>query len=293
MSTALARSINTVAVKLSLTVGREKVLEDMAAMGITHLPKSCSMALGDTGMTPLQHTGGYATFANGGMKVTPYAIEDINNSKGELVYARERDEPKPERIFEQKPIEDLNKMLHAVVMEGTAKSAQLDFTYVAGKTGTSSAYRDAWFVAFTGQYVTGVWFGNDDFKPMGRITGGSLPAQVWKQYNIQAHVNMNIPQIPGLPLHPVQQGEQDRIALERIDDPDVAVQPAATLSMPEDTRETLGRIAEMMREAEQAPPPEAGEPGAEPARAPAGSAASAPVAPPEAPGAASRFVRRP
>ena len=103
-------------------------------------------------------------------------------------------------------------MLQAVVLEGTGKAAQLDYTYSAGKTGTSSAYRDAWFIGFTGQYVTGVWLGNDDFTPMARVTGGSFPAQTWHAYMMAAHDTDNIPQIAGLPVHPVQAAEQARIA---------------------------------------------------------------------------------
>ncbi len=288
LTTAIARSINTIAVKLSLQVDREKVLEDLRKMGITRLKKTCSMALGDQGLTPLEHTGGYATFANGGFKVTPYAIEEINNSKGDLLFLHERDVPKPERIFDEKPIEQLNQMLRAVVTEGTAKAAELDFTYVAGKTGTSSAYRDAWFIGYTGQYVTGVWFGNDDFKPMGRITGGSLPAQVWKAYNVPAHVSMAIPQIAGLPLHPVQQEEQNRIALLQKDEPTAESAPSASLGMPDQTREVLNHLSELLRDAGSVEPKQAE---AEPASSAAGAASEQPFG--DTSGAASRFVRRP
>ena len=109
-------------------------------------------------------------------------------------------------------IEQLNTMLQCVVLNGTGKAAQLDYTYSVGKTGTSSAYRDAWFMGFTGQYVTGVWLGNDDFTPMARVTGGSFPAQTWKAYMVAAHDTDNIPEIPGIECHPVQIAERARIA---------------------------------------------------------------------------------
>jgi penicillin-binding protein 1A len=99
-----------------------------------------------------------------------------------------------------------------VVTEGTGKKAQLDYTYSVGKTGTSSAYRDAWFIGFTGQYVTGVWLGNDDFTPMARVTGGSFPAQTWHSFLVLAHDTDNIAPIPGIEPHPVQVAEQERLA---------------------------------------------------------------------------------
>jgi penicillin-binding protein 1A len=98
------------------------------------------------------------------------------------------------------------------VLNGTDKAAQLDFTYSAGKTGTSSNYRDAWFIGFTGQYVVGVWLGNDDFTPMSRVTGGSFPAQTWHNFLVMAHDTDNIPPIPGIAPHPVQVAEQERLA---------------------------------------------------------------------------------
>jgi penicillin-binding protein 1A len=112
------------------------------------------------------------------------------------------------------------------VLNGTGKAAQLDFTYSAGKTGTSSGYRDAWFIGFTGQYVVGVWLGNDDFTPMSRVTGGSFPAQTWHNFLVLAHDTDNIPPIPGIAPHPVQVAEQERLA---------AIQKAAASNADTDT----------------------------------------------------------
>jgi penicillin-binding protein 1A len=212
LADALAKSINTVAVKLSLDVGRDKLLANMNKMGITRLKKTCSMALGDSGLTPLEHTGGYAVFASGGVEVHPYGIEEIHTLQGELLYSHDRDEPARKQIFDRKVVEQLNGMLQGVVLNGTGKAAQLDFTYSAGKTGTSSNYRDAWFIGFTGQYVVGVWVGNDDFTPMARVTGGSFPAQTWHNFLVLAHDTDNIPPIPGIAPHPVQVAEQERLA---------------------------------------------------------------------------------
>src|SRR4029079_15360762 len=104
------------------------------------------------------------------------------NSKGELIYSHDRDEPAPVQFVSRKVAEDMNQMMLAVVTNGTAAKAQLDFATVVGKTGTSSSYRDAWFVGFTGALVTGVWVGYDDFRPMPGITGGRPPTPAWHRY---------------------------------------------------------------------------------------------------------------
>jgi penicillin-binding protein 1A len=255
---ALAKSINTIAVKLSFKVGREKVLTNLAKIGITHLKKTCSLALGDNDMTPLEHTGGYAVFAAGGLEVHPYGIEEIRPlSTNELFYSHDRDEPARKQIFDRKVVEQLNTMLQAVVLEGTGKAAQLDYTYSAGKTGTSSAYRDAWFIGFTGQYVTGIWLGNDDFTPMARVTGGSFPAQTWHTYMMAAHDTDNIPQIPGLDVHPVQAAEQARIAAAAAEnasaaaaaEPAPAPPPESVKDMSQATREILEKINALLKDA--------------------------------------------
>ena len=255
LKVALAKSINTVAVKLSLAVGREKVLANMRKMGVTYLRKSCSMALGDTGMTPLDHTGGYAVFAAGGLEVNPYAIEDVHTLQGELLYSHERDEPERKQIFDRKVVETLNGMLQGVVLAGTGRRAQLDFTNSAGKTGTSSNYRDAWFMGFTGQYVVGVWLGNDDFSPMARVTGGSFPAETWHNFLVLAHDTDNIPQIPGIPLHPLQIAERERLAQMQqavATDSDVVIPsptPESVKDMSSATRQILDQIGELLKEA--------------------------------------------
>src|SRR5258705_1538013 len=208
---ALAKSLNTVASELSFAVGREKVIEMTQRLGIKGIRKSCSMALGDYGITPLEHIGGVATFANGGKSARPYAIVDVLNSKGELVYSRERDEQEAPQLVSTRVAEQMNWMLNKVVMEGTGTKAQLDFTNVAGKTGTSTGPTDAWFVGFTGKYVGAVWLGNDDNRPMAAgNTGGQLAAPIWHSFMTVAHTDMNIPTIPGLAPHPVQVAEQQR-----------------------------------------------------------------------------------
>jgi len=263
--TALAKSINTVAVKLSLQAGRENVLANMEKLGIRHLKKTCSLALGDNGMTPLEHVGGYAVFASGGIEVRPYAIEEIRTIPGELLYNHDRDEPELKRIFDRKVVEQLNSMLRTVVTAGTGRRSQLDYTNNVGKTGTSSAYRDAWFMGFTGQYVTGVWLGNDDFTPMARVTGGSFPAQTWKTYMEAAHDTDNIPVVPGVEPHPRQVDEQRRIAAvmsqSATADLPLPPPPESVKDMSPATRQILQNLSELLKEARQLKPNNQNQPG--------------------------------
>jgi penicillin-binding protein 1A len=246
MIDALAHSINTIAVKVSLDVGRDKILANLRKMGITNVHKTCSMALGDTGLTPLEHTGGYAVFASGGLNVKPYGIEQITTPDGKVLYSHDRDAPPLKRIFKLKYIEELNTMLRAVVTDGTGRRAQLPFANNVGKTGTSSDWRDGWFMGFDGQYVVGVWLGNDDFTPMARVTGGSFPAQTWYNFMVMTHDTDNIPPIPGVPPSPSQIAAEQRLAL----DPG-AVQPTAAslMEMQPATRELLQNIGTLLKQA--------------------------------------------
>ena len=267
---ALAKSLNTVAAELSFAVGREKVIEMTQRLGIHGIRKSCSMALGDYGIPPIEHAGGLATFANGGKSARPYAVLDIVTSKGDLIYSRERDEPPAAQLVTREVAEKMNQMLEKVVTEGTGGAAALDFTNVVGKTGTSTGPNDVWFVGFTGKYVGVVWLGNDDNRPMSSgNTGGHMAAPLWHSIMAVAHTDMNIPTIPGLAPHPVQIAEQQRLAEMRANNPALAAeidgaagasQHSASL-MPDPTKDTLRRLATALRKAagiaEPAPAPPA------------------------------------
>lgn len=249
---ALARSLNTVAAELSFAVGRDKVIEMTRRVGITGIRKTCSMALGDYGISPLEHAGGIATFANGGKLAKPYAILDLVSSKGDLVYSRDRDEPEAPQVVERKVAEQLNWMMNKVVTEGTGQRAQLDFTNVAGKTGTSTGPKDVWFVGFTGKYVGTVWLGNDDNRPMaGGTTGGVYAAPVWHSFMSVVHTDMNIPNIPGLQPHPVQVAEQQRVAAIHPEGaaPGGEAQRTTSSLMSDQTREALRKVAQALRKA--------------------------------------------
>lgn len=289
---AFARSLNTVASELSFAVGREKVIDMTERLGISGVKKTCSMALGDGGITLIEHVGGVATFANGGKLAKAYGILDITNSKGEVVYSRERDEPPAPQVVAPRVAEQMNQIMEKVVSEGTGKPAALDFTIAAGKTGTSTGPKDAWFAGFTGKYVAVVWIGNDDNRPMGAVTGGHNAAPIWHNFMAVAHTDMNIPQLPGLPLHPVQQAEVARlkalreaqlaagILSEETTNPDGTKRRAKV--MPDKTRDALAKLAGALRKAgglpEPAPAAAPGGTGGAPGNAPAGKPA-APAAP--------------
>ena len=250
MSHALKKSINTVALDLSYKVGRKTVVKEVQKYGMNVVP-SCSMALGDTAITPLQHTAGYAAFANGGKVVKPYAILEIRNSKNEVIYTHEKDGPKPVQTFRQRDVENLNYMLSLVMTEGTGRRGYLDFTMSAGKTGTTSNYKDGWFVGYTGSYVTGVWFGNDNSAYMTRRgTGGNLPARTWKEFMVKAHegIRPNIPKIPGLQLHEKQRDELQQIAIAQ-GQSKAKIKLKATEVLPQKTRKVLSRISELFKRA--------------------------------------------
>ncbi len=262
---ALAKSYNTVAAELSFEVGREKVIDLTKRLGITGVKKSCSMALGDGGITIIEHVGGIAAFANGGKLAKPYGILDITTSKGDLLYSRERDEPPAPQVVKPKVAEQMNYMLQKVVEEGTGGQAKLDFTNSAGKTGTSTGPKDAWFVGFTGKYVAGVWLGNDDNRAMSGgqngVTGGHHAAPIWHNFMAVAHTDMNIKPIPGLDIHPTQVAEQARIADVRKAEiaagnvPSAAAQTNADGStkpvniLPDKTRDALKKLAIALRKA--------------------------------------------
>jgi len=125
-------------------------------------------------------------------------VLEVRTGTGELIWRWDRDGKKPVQAIPPQVAVDMVGMMTKVVEEGTARRATLDGIRAAGKTGTTNAYRDAWFVGYTGNFVCGVWFGNDDYKPMHQMTGGSLPAQTWHEIMAYAHQGIELKPIPGL-----------------------------------------------------------------------------------------------
>ncbi len=213
LTTALIHSLNTVAVRLAGVVGRQTIIDLAHRMGITtNIVLSKSLPLGDTQVTVLDMTGAYAVFANGGFKAKPYAFTEITNSQGEVVFDRKRDIPAAERVLDPDTVGKMNYMLSQVPERGTGRAAKLQGIKTAGKTGTTNAYRDAWFMGFTGNYVGGVWFGNDDFTSSNKMTGGSLPAQTWNKVMTTAHNGITLKPIPYLDVPP-QDGDRPEAAI--------------------------------------------------------------------------------
>ena len=211
--TAITHSYNSVPVRLMLKFGAQKIIETARKAGLdAPLRPVPSLPLGANEVTPLDITGAYAPFANGGYRVQPFSVLEIRRPDGTLLYSHDKDpEAKPVRVFPRKKIAQLDYMMANVVANGTARRAQLGFTAQAGKTGTTSSYRDAWFIGFTAHLVTGIWFGNDDYTPTNRMTGGSLPAMTWKAFMEKALADAEPKPLPGVPLTP----EQKQLAAER------------------------------------------------------------------------------
>jgi penicillin-binding protein 1A len=203
---AITRSINVIPVKLSIAlgkgnakVGRAMIVATARRFGIkSPLPDTPSLPIGADEVNVLEHTVAYATFPNKGMAVTPHAILEVRSGTGETIWRFDRDGKKPTRAIPESVASDMAFMMSKVVEEGTARRAILDGMKSAGKTGTTNSYRDAWFVGYTGNFVCGVWYGNDDYSPLNKMTGGSLPAQTWHDIMAYAHQGVELKNITGL-----------------------------------------------------------------------------------------------
>ncbi len=212
LTQAITRSINVVPVKLSIAIGnnpknqwesakrgRAKIVEVARRFGIkAPLPDTPSLPIGADEVTVIEHAVAYATFPDKGKSVTPHAVLEIRTGSGDLVWRWDRDGPKPKQAIPANIAADMAGMMSHVVSEGTARRAGLDGIPTAGKTGTTNAYRDAWFVGYTGNFTCAVWYGNDDYSPTNRMTGGSLPAQTWHDIMIAAHQGVEIKELAGV-----------------------------------------------------------------------------------------------
>ncbi|MCG7392887.1 PBP1A family penicillin-binding protein [Microvirga sp. ACRRW] len=180
---ALALSLNTIAVKLNMEVGPKNVAQTAQRLGITSpIQANGSLALGTSEVTPLELVSAYAAFANGGIGVTPYVISEVKTLDGKIVYKRPSSAGSLGRVIDPSAVAMMNEMMHNTFVIGTAQKAQIPGWPMAGKTGTTDDYKDAWFMGFTGNLVAGVWLGNDDGTLTKRVTGGNLPTEVWHNF---------------------------------------------------------------------------------------------------------------
>ncbi len=193
---ALASSINSVAARLAAEMGPDTIIATARRLGIrSPLSRRPSLALGSSEVTPLEMTGAYVPFMNGGFQATPHIITRIETGRGEVLFERETTPPR--RIIDPAFVYDMNDMLGAVVQSGTGRKARLDTHQVAGKTGTSTDYRDAWFIGYSGHFTAGIWIGNDNNAPTREVSGSGLPVRLWKQIMEMAHKNRPPRSLPG------------------------------------------------------------------------------------------------
>lgn len=196
LRTALALSLNTVAALVAEEIGQERVVEAAERMGLSAAMKPYpSIALGTTEATPLEMTEAFAILMRDGRKVGAHIVQQITDSRGVVLYTFQ---PEPGvQVVQSDIVRKMNNMLGRVVQSGTGTKAQIGRD-VAGKTGTSEDYRDAWFIGYTSELTTGVWLGRDDDKSTGRITGGSTPAEIWAQFMTAALAGSAPEPLPGL-----------------------------------------------------------------------------------------------
>ncbi|QDZ01870.1 penicillin-binding protein [Nitratireductor mangrovi] len=195
LATALAKSLNSVSAQLAMEVGPRAVVDTARRLGIeSKLAANTSIALGTSEVTPLEITAAYVPFANGGYRPSVHFVRRVKTLTGKLLY-----EHKPAsipRVISAEHVAMMNQMMAETVRSGTARNAAFGWP-AAGKTGTSQNSRDAWFIGYTANLTTGVWFGNDDGTPTKNVTGGSLPALAWHEFMVAAHKGVAVKVLPG------------------------------------------------------------------------------------------------
>ncbi|WP_380056390.1 transglycosylase domain-containing protein [Falsihalocynthiibacter sp. SS001] len=196
LTEALKRSLNIPAVRISESVGRENVRTVAEMFGIqSDLAAGPALALGASESTLLEMTGAYAGILNGGRSVTPYGLSELR-LQGDVEPLIGQDGGMGERVITKAAAEQLIFMMNQVVASGTGTRARLEGREAAGKTGTTQAARDAWFIGFTADYVAGVWMGYDDNKPLSGVTGGGLPAEIWQETMLRVHEGLPVSPLP-------------------------------------------------------------------------------------------------
>ncbi|WP_427928858.1 transglycosylase domain-containing protein [Agrobacterium cavarae] len=255
LQTALAKSYNTVPVRLAKDVlGTQIIVDTAKAMGVaTPLRSDKTIPLGTSELTVLDQATGYAVFPANGMQSRRHGIEQVLDYEGKVLYDFDRDEPPAHRVLSEEATSKMNRMLVTIPVEGTARRGALDNGIVSGgKTGTSQAYRDAWYVGFTGNYTTAVWFGNDDFTSMNNMTGGALPAMTFKRLMDYAHQGMELRPIPGI-QNPLPTGSRPQPAANgaQVASADANALPALTRprSLSAEATRVLRAVGQQLKEA--------------------------------------------
>jgi len=196
LTQALAMSLNTVAVRLGIEVGPKNVVRTAHRLGISSkLDANASIALGTSEVSLVELVGAYAAFANGGFGVSPHVVSKIRTMEGKVLYMRPADQLG--QVIDPRNVAMMNTMMQETLISGTAHKAELPGWMAAGKTGTSQDFRDAWFIGYTSNLVTGVWLGNDDNSPTRKATGGGLPVEIWTRFMRVAHQGVPVAALPG------------------------------------------------------------------------------------------------
>src|SRR5947199_2872334 len=197
LTKALALSLNTVSVRLTLEVGPQAVVRTAHRLGISSkLEPNASIALGTSEVSMMELVPSYVPFANGGIAVAPHVIDKVRTAGGKLIY-RARN-PGLGRVIDERTAAMMNQMMQETLNSGTARKADLGGFPAAGKTGTSQDYRDAWFIGYTGHLIAGVWLGNDDNTPTKKLTGGGMPVDIWSRFMKVAHQGLPMADLPGM-----------------------------------------------------------------------------------------------
>jgi penicillin-binding protein 1A len=195
LTQALSMSLNTVAVRVGLEVGPRNVVRTAHRLGISSkLDANASIALGTSEVSMIELVGAYAPFANGGLGVSPHVVTKIRTLDGKLLYARQPEQLP--QVVELRNVSMMNVMMQETLISGTARKAEIPGWIAAGKTGTSQDFRDAWFIGYTSNLITGVWLGNDDNSPTKKATGGGLPVEVWTRFMRVAHQGVPVAALP-------------------------------------------------------------------------------------------------
>lgn len=223
LRSAFAHSLNTVAAEVADEVGLDRVADLACRFGVQSIPCSDearrktpippSIALGSMEVTLLEMTQAFSTFMREGNRLDGYLVERAENSKGDVLY--QRPSVAPLQVYDIESTHTMNGMLGRVVQTGTGTHARLGDRDVAGKTGTSQDWRDAWFIGYTADFTTGVWVGYDDFAPMPRITGGGAPAEIWANYMRVAERGIEASPIPGVDPPPVSAARREMSSFYR------------------------------------------------------------------------------
>ena len=203
LQTALAQSINTVAARLANEVGTSNVASTARRLGISSkIQLDPSMALGAVEVSPLEMAQAYAPFSNGGFLAKGYGIERIRTASGKVLYDHGVERAARPAVIGSPALQYMNQMMRQVVTSGTGARAKVAGYDIAGKTGTTSDYRDAWFVGYSGGFVAAVWTGKDDNSPMKKVTGGGAPAEIWRNFMTAALPRLKATPIPGGTIEP-------------------------------------------------------------------------------------------